>query len=148
MKYGTLGALDEGLPAVQEQSQTTTILDLDGTSTTGWQGDTSYLSIDGTDAFEWDGMTSNNQAYYEFPNGAVTGDLTVKVKMKWDGNGDGAGLFLVDTSSSGFGNGAWGNQDMAGAFWANQGWTYDRSYEDGVGSVSYTHLTLPTILLV
>ena len=22
---------------------------------------------------------------------------------------------------------------MAGAFWANQGWTYDRSYEDGVG---------------
>ena len=78
-------------------------------------------------------MTSNNQAYYEFPNGAVSGDITLKAKMKWDGNGDGAGIFLVDTTSSGFGNGAWGNQDMAGAFWANQGWTYDRSYEDSVG---------------
>ena len=82
LKYGTFGSLEEGIPAVQEQSQTTTILDLDGTSTTGWQGDTSYLSIDGTDAFEWDGMTSNNQAYYEFPNGAVSGDLTLKAKMK------------------------------------------------------------------
>ena len=122
MVYGTFGALDEGLPAVQEQSQTSTLFDEDGSATTGWTDSNSILSSSGGDLQVSTG--SQDHKAHKATTTTLDGDFTFKFKIGYDSGGDGGGIGVFDTTDSSWSGFPSGYAKMMSVYLANSGDLY------------------------
>ncbi|MDC0041961.1 fibronectin type III domain-containing protein [Candidatus Nitrosopelagicus sp.] len=128
LKYGTFGSLEDGFDAIQEQSQTNTNLDLDGTSTSGWTNSDGILSSSNGELVITDSGT-NHKAHYDFTE--TNGDFTWTYKVEFVSGGDGGGIGLHDGSDSSWSNWSGSYAQFMGVYFANGGWMYAGAHTGG-----------------